>query len=223
MTITSRARFLKDMAEHSYRMAFIVLADNLSDKSWNQSNYYSDQEPTGIYTQPFWDLFVGKKQHLNDLVFNDIALAMTDYKGVEQSLPESIVAGETYEYSYIFGKDDLKNIRGQEIVKDYGKVRCVAMIVDCKSGRVANCISTPYLDGSNPFPVRDDIDWTPVIEVDNENGEDGVDCVNAESAVVGVEFFNMNGIRIENPAKGDLLIRSEILENGAIRYSKIIF
>lgn len=223
LVVSGKAKFLSDFAEHSYRIAYILVGDGLSNNRWSQSNYYSNQAATGEYTEPFWDLFVGQPDHITSLVFNDIALAMTDYKGEEGTLPESIEAGKEYEFTYIFNKADIVNLSGQEIVSDYNKVRCIAMIVDSNSGRPANCVSTLYPDGSDPFAPREDIDWTPVIEVDNEPGDSGVAATLSDAKVVERVYYNINGQEVAFPAKGDLLICSEILDNGSVRHSKIIF
>lgn len=220
LVLTGNARFLKDLPEHDYRIAYIVLGDGLSNHGWNQSNYYSSYEPTGIYALPFWDLFVGKDEHIRSLVFNDIALGMSDYKGIEGSLPESIEAGKEYEFSFAIDKDAMRNVKGEEIVTDYNKVRCIALIVDSKSGRVANCMSTLYTDGTDPFPVRDDLDWNPVIEEDKESG---VEPIDADASVVRTDYYSVCGVRMANPASGDVVIKVEILSNGAVRHSKIIF
>ncbi|MBO5444078.1 MAG: hypothetical protein J5995_01845 [Muribaculaceae bacterium] len=220
LMLTGNARFLKDMTEHDYRIAYIVIGDGLSSMAWSQSNYYSSYEPTGIYARPFWDLFVGKDEHIRGLIFNDIALAMSDYKGVEGSLPESIEAGKEYGFSFTIDKASLHNIKDEEIVTDYNKVRCIAMIVDSKNGRVANCISTLYPNGGDPFPVRDDIDWNPVIEEDKESG---VAPIIGNAEPVRTEYFGVSGVRIANPQKGDIVIKVETLSGGATRHSKIIF
>lgn len=223
LVLTGKARFLKDMAEHSYRIAYIILGDGLSNTRWNQSNYYSTWEATGIYTEPFWDLFIGMDPHINTLVFNDIALAMTDYKGVEGSLPESLEAGKEYEFSFTIDKSALTNVKDEEIVNDYNRVRAIALIVDGQTGRVANCISTLYPDGADPFAPREDIDWTPVIEKDNEQGDVSVSEITGNQKVVRTEYYNVSGLKVTTPSKGDMLIRADILENGAVKYSKIIF
>lgn len=222
-TVTAKARFLKDMPSHSYRIAMILVGDGLSSDSWNQANYYYNKDFSGIYTTPFWNLFVGKEDHVRGLVFNDIALSMTDYKGVAGSLPEAIEAGEIYEFSYVFGPEALKNLNGQDIVTDYDKVRCVAMIVDGNTGRPANSVFSLYPDGGDPFPVRDDIDWTPVVDVDEEPGMDKIDPASADARIVETEYISLSGLPVDNPSKGDLLIRAEIYDNGKITYSKIIY
>lgn len=223
LTLTGKVRFLKDLDDHSYRIAYIILADGLSNTRWNQSNYYSSWEATGVYTEPFWDLFIGQPDHINNLVFNDIALDMCDYKGIEGSLPKTIEAGKEYEFSYTIDKSALTNIREQEIVSDYNRVRAIAMIVDGETGRAANSVSTLYTDGTDPFIPREDIEWTPVIEQDNEPSDSSVSGISCDAPVVKTVYYNVNGLRITAPAKGDMLIRADILENGAVKYSKIIF
>lgn len=223
LVMTGKVRFLENLTNHSYRIAYILTGDKLSNNNWMQANSFTNEEAVGTYTEPFWNLFVGQPHYLRSLEFNDIALAMSDYKGIDGSLPATIEKGKEYEFSYTFNPADIRNQKNQEIVTDYNRIRCIVMIVDSETGRAVNCISTLYPDGSDPFAHREDIDWTPVIDEDTEIGTTGIDSPGFNAQAADTVYYDINGIRVSSPSHGDLLIRVEILKNGTKRYSKIIY
>ena len=220
-TVTAKSRFTKSFDKHSYRIAFVIVADGLHSTKWRQANYYDSYTAEGMYKEPFWNLFVGQDHSLTDLEYNDIAMAMTDYHGIEDSLPATLEAGKEYTFSHTFDAQAYKNLNGQTIVGDTNKVRVIAFIVDGNTGRVANCSSSLYADGGNPFPVRDDLDWGPFIEPDNEE-VGAVQGIHADLQVVAVRYLDINGFEVANPLPRQILIKEETLENGRKVYSKII-
>ena len=217
------ARFVRDMERHNYALAFILVGDGLHSPRWIQHNSYGSFEATGEYLMPFWDTFVGKGGMLVDLEFNDIALAMSDYRGVEGSLPESLEAGEEYPFTYTFDADMIRNLRGDEIVTDYNRLRCIALIVDRETGTVANCKSSLYPDGGDPFPVRDDLSWEPVVEEDNEVSGTSVIPESDGAAVAEILYYSLTGNLIDSPSKGAPVIKKVVYVNGVVRYFKVLF
>ncbi|MDE5870451.1 MAG: hypothetical protein K2H22_00680 [Muribaculaceae bacterium] len=194
----ANVRFLQDIENSDYRIAFIMLADGLSNPKWVQSNYYSDYQPTGEYSGPFWDLFIGKGEHVTGLKFNDIVVHASDYKGVEGSLPSQIVSGEWYGCSYEVDPQDIVNLSGTHIVEDFDMTRMVAVIVDGRNGKPINCISSSYPSCDNGTEMK----------FEGEQPE-------------AVLYFDMQGRRIGCPAEG-IYIKTEIFNDGSLRTSKII-
>ena len=195
---TARSRFLQDIEESDYRLAFVMLADRLSNPKWVQSNYYSDQKRTEQYSSRFWDLFIGQDEHIIGLTFNDIVVHTTDYKGIEGSLPQQIESGEWYEYTYEINPEDITNLKGTHIVENFDLTRMVAVIVDGRNGKPLNCISSTYPANGN-----------------------GAEMTLSDKKTNTTVYFDMQGRRIEAPAKG-MYIKTEILNDGSIKTSKII-
>lgn len=190
----AKTRFIKDFDTHGYKLSFAVVADGLSNEKWIQSNYYGDEEPVGIYAEPFWDLFVGQPDHLIGLEFNDIVVHYEDIQGIPESLPESLVAGETYEYTYEVNTSEVVNLAGNCIVNDFGKVRVVGIVLN--NGVPSNCVSSGYADTKESVAAMPDM--VPTVTV----------------------WSDMQGRRIANPSKG-MFIRTYIFTDGSVKSEKI--
>lgn len=193
----AKVRFLQDMDESDYRLAFVMLADGLTNPKWIQDNYYSNYDPKE-YSGPYWDLFIGKGEHVMGLTFNDIVVYATDYKGVEESLPARIESGEWYEYSIEIDPEDIVNLKGTHIVDNFDLTRMVAIIVEGKNGKPLNSISSGY-------PA---------------NGM-GTDMTAAIEEPETILYFDTQGRRVEYPSQG-IFIKTEIFNDGSLRTSKII-
>lgn len=192
----SKVRFLRDIDDCRYAWSVALLADGLSDPKWEQSNAYADYSAEGEYTGPFWDLFVGKDSHVSGLTFNDIVVWYPEIKGIAGSLPESVKAGEYYEYETLIPVDEVVNLQGEHIVTDFGKVRAVGIVLDKVGGVPANCASSTYVGGS------------------------GVGTV-ADAEVVAREYYNLQGLRVERPESG-IFILVETLSDGTRLSRKVI-
>ncbi len=185
---TSRLRFLRDIEDGSYVWSVALLADGLSDPSWEQSNSYYNYPAEGEQTGPFWDLFVGKDSHVTGLTFNDIVVWYPEVKGYPGSLPSSMKAGEYYEYETLIPIEEVVNLEGEHIVTDFEKVRAVGVVLDKVGGVPVNCASSYYV------------------------GDDGVGSITSTD-VVSREYYNLQGLRVDRPEHG-IYILVETLSDG---------
>lgn len=192
----SKARFLRDIDDCRYVWSVALLADGLSNPKWAQSNAYADYEATGEYTGPFWDLFIGKEDRVTGLTFNDIVVWYPEIKGIAGSMPETVKAGEYYEYETLIPVDEVVNLEGEHIVSDFGKVRAVGIVLDKVGGIPVNCASSTYVGGSGM-----------------------ADAVAAE--VVAREYYSLQGLRVERPGKG-IYILVETLSDGTRLSRKVM-
>lgn len=191
----ARVRFVGDYPDSDYRLSFALLADGITQVDGTellQSNYFKgDYNVTGSD----WDKFVYGEEKVN-IPFNDIVVAYNDQWGVPGSLPTDIQAGEYYGYSYQYSLP-LKNKYGVEVVSDYTKLRCVAVLTS-SDGKVINCCASPYI------------------------GTSGIGNVIAGSAspIVSTEYYNLSGIRVEHPS-GGIFIRIIRHEDGTSDTDKV--
>lgn len=193
----SSVRFLRDIDDCRYVWSVALVADGLSNPRWKQNNAYSDYEATGEYTGPFWDLFVGKEERVEGLEFNDVVVWYPEVRGIANTLPESVKAGEVYEHETLIPVDEVVNLNGDHIVSDFNKVRAIGVILDKVGGVPANSASSLYI------------------------GQSGVECVEASSEVVAREYYNLQGLRVAHPEKG-LFIVVEKKEDGTRAARKVI-
>lgn len=194
----AKVRFLDDIQDSNYRLAFIMLADGLSNAKWLQSNYYSDYSRSEEYSGPYWDLFIGTDPKVANLIFNDVAVHSSAVTGIEDSLPADIKGGEWYEYAYDVDVESITNLQGTHIVENFDMTRMIAVIVNRQNGKPLNCISSAYPD----------------------NGA-FVEGISSDLPVKYTMYYDLQGRRTEKPAKG-IYIKRDILEDGSVTIAKII-
>lgn len=205
LTASAKVRFINDIPENQYLLSFALLADGMGDPTWGQSNAYADYEPTGIYTGPYWNLFVGQPSTVFGLTYNDVVVCYPDKNGIAESLPASIEAEKWYEYTFEVETENVRTLKGSNNIKDFNKTRVIAMVVNGKSGKPLNCISSIYPNGEVPEP-----ELMAVNTLDAEKVQ-----------VVATTYFDLQGRRINEPTKG-LSICCEQLSDGSIRSKKIL-
>ncbi len=202
---TSTVRFVEDMTKADYGISYLLLIDGLSDPIWVQSNYYAPkegEEPIDYPSMPgkWGELFTHGKEKMVGLVYNDVILDGKYNDGFPGSIPSTITANERITHSCVFNLEELDK---PELVQDKNKLRVVAVIIDRKKAKPVNCNTSAYPDGST-------------------NGADMKEA--AASEVVSSEWYNLQGVRIENAAKGmGLLIRIDYLSDGSITSTKQVF
>lgn len=134
--VTVEARFAKNLIG-DYRIAVVVVEDSVWGRgsSWGQRNYYAGGvngtlsgaghdwhlEPDPVQGGYMWYDHVGRQ-------------LLGGYDGQEGSIPDTIVAGETYTYTFT----DNTQIK----TDDFLKVSFVALLLD-PQGRIVNAHKTP--------------------------------------------------------------------------------
>lgn len=202
LVATAKARFVSDIVENDYKFSIAFIADGLSNPKWGQNNGYSNYEAEGQYTEPFWDLFIGKSSNVKGLEFNDVVVHYPEFAGTDGSLPESIEANVWYEYETEISVGELANISGEKIIENYDKIRAIALVVKGSGGKPINCASSKYPDGNSPFA--------------------GIVTVEEDLSVIDTIYYDLQGQRAINPSTG-LHIKIERLSDGTFRSSKVIF
>lgn len=166
-----------------YKIGYILVSDGLTGAAsgWFQSNAYSYESPAFI--PELNDFCAGGKygrSSVKGLVFNDVVISTTGNKGVTNSVPKSLEADEAVDHSQTW---DLSAIKS-ELVPDKNKLRIVAFVLDSK-GQVLNCAK------------QDITDFVPT----------GVENVGEENTDAPVEYYNLNGVKVDNPSNGIFIRR----------------
>ncbi|MDE5786756.1 MAG: hypothetical protein K2H98_09510, partial [Duncaniella sp.] len=111
------------------------------------------------------------------LVYNDVARQLDRYSGVAGSIPAEIVYGEEYDYSHTLS---LLNT-----INDFSKIHIVVYLLNRKTGAIENaCV------------VKSPVE-----------GDAGIAAVIADDSDAPVEYFNLQGIRVSEPAGGVFIRR----------------
>lgn len=201
---TSTSRFLSDQTNADYGVSYVLVIDRLSDPSWKQSNYYAPAEGAEPQDNPDmpgdWGyLFTHGTNPMTGLEFNDVALASSGSDGMQGSIPAAITAGEEYSHVYTFDLTSLTEEAKALINQHPALMRVIGIIMDRKTGRAVNCVSSLNL-----------------------NGENGVDEAGMEqSEVVETVYYDLQGRRVARPERG-IYIKADVYSDGSCRTSKYI-
>ncbi len=193
---TALVGFIERLENHNYRVAFALVADNLSDPSFVQSNNYSGKD----YPGKWWELFTQGGSRVKGLVFNSILSATSDINGVEGSLPEKIEMGETYTTTHIFTMDDIRNTSGKEFLNQDCRLRVVAYIVDTENKRVVNSNTSKAESGYIPAAIFG---------------------VEADVGIAAREYYDLQGRRLSGEPDAGAYIRIDVLDNGTRKAVKM--
>lgn len=193
--IDATTKFIKDYDNANFKLAIALVADNVYNESWGQSNYYSGQGSSG---SDLWDLFTKGDKTVYGLIFNDVVAYFKNTRGIEGSVPSKIVTGEEMKYTYRIKKSDVKNVRGEDFLPDDAKIHAVAILLDGDTGFSVNCNkSADLLFGDT----------------------DAVETIETDATVESVRYYDLQGREVVNPTSG-IMVKAEKLSDGTVRYTK---
>lgn len=132
---TVHTTFALPVLQADYRLALVMTEDRVTDESCYQANAYAGQAEVlgGFENLP---------AVISPYTFNEVARAIFNHwKGVEGSVPAVIEAGETYVFPCEF---DLP-----ATVRNVDDTYVVALLIDQRTGEVANAAMKPLGDPAN--------------------------------------------------------------------------
>ncbi len=170
----------------TYQIAYLLVADGLSGtgSSWNQSNYYAGMSQRSDFVEEMNDFCKNGKygqSTVKGLVFNDVVISTDGIYGVEGSLPASLDPDEPVNHSFVF---DLTTIKST-LLQDKDKLRIIAAVID-ENGNILNCAKN---------------------EVNDFSGTDVRVLDAADDQNAPVEYYNLNGQKVNEPAEGIFIKR----------------
>lgn len=171
IVVNTRTTAAVDFEGSRYRLAFVLTEDNVGP--YAQTNYFSggqfgniggfDKQPDPTY-----------------LIFNDVARYCNTFDGIRNSLPSTLTANETYEYS---SRISLAT------VKDRDQYAVTVMIIDQQTGVIANAcrVFSPTYEGVEAISA----------DTDNVKVYGLIGCVSVDGAD-DFEVYNLAGMRVNN-------------------------
>lgn len=195
VNMTAHVTFARPVL-HDYRMFYYLLGDGLTDKSWQQTNYFSGRD---INDYPDMEDFINAGEKVRGLTFNDVLLLASPVNGVAGSLPAAadIVPGEDIACEWSFSLDDIVSLSGYDLAAAAKSFKVVAGVLDMTTGEVVNVANARV-------------------------GHVGVDASSSvEADVVATEYYDFAGRRLSAPARG-AGIAVELLSDGSRRSVKTI-
>ncbi len=121
----STATFGLDMQSANYRMAYVVLENEVGP--YRQTNYFAGG---AIGEMGGWE----NKSSSESTLFDDVARNIFSYNGLENSVPTTIEANKGYEYSCTASLSNVTNTDNIELV---------AMLLNATSGEIVNAVKIP--------------------------------------------------------------------------------
>ncbi|MDE5882587.1 MAG: leucine-rich repeat protein, partial [Muribaculaceae bacterium] len=115
--IDSEAEFAVNM-DIEHRLAFVVVEDSVGP--YMQTNYYTPAD-TGL---GFWETAGSRAKYY----FDNVVRHIKTFDGIENSLPNNLMAGKKYHYSTTI---ELTRV-------DSPECKVIAMIINCKTGEIVN-------------------------------------------------------------------------------------
>lgn len=156
--ITARAdfKFALDYTSSDFRVAFVLIENNVSGEGFYQNNSYSafDGDAGGLEKQP---------TRIINPAFQEVARGIYDFAGIPGSIPSQITASEALNFEYELTVPEMK--KGPQIVTN--NLELVAMIINAATGEIVNAdkvmlgdpqgITPESVDGELKCLVRDGI------------------------------------------------------------------
>lgn len=183
-----------------YGVAFMLLENGMhgTDMGWMQGNYYANGA-NGPAEIPEMEKFTEGGTFVGGLKFDDVLVGHSDLYGNDAPLG-AIETDRTVELKYTF--DDisaLRNLDGNPIVQNPRNLHAVALLVDRKSGQIANAAKCRVKDAS---------------------GVDGT-LADSRAEIVSTVYHDLLGRRVCNPERG-VYIRTHLFSDGRTECRKIV-
>ena len=196
MKVKTEATFTSDNDNADYRIGYVLTANDLSDPSWGQANYFNGQSGYAGTALQEWTTLGGV---VYGLVYNDVAVNCQGMSGIARSLPTTIESGEVYPFEFTLQCQNIKNVYNEIIPMDLNKAVINVFIINNKTHGIVNANKLnigEYLAGVK-------------------------NVVDSNAEVVTTEYYDLSGRRINNPQNG-IFIKADKLSDGNIRTSKVV-
>lgn len=188
--------FGEDIADGEYSIEFALIEDGLKDPNngedaktadyWKQENKYA--EYPAAWSDPLWDLFVGKESPVGGLTFNDVCLmnSLKSANGLQSSLPAT--AAHT-KLTYTMTFKDVNNIVRVKTNMLMQPEKCRIACILTKGGAFVNC------------------HW---MHINNESA--GIEAVGVDEVVdinAPKEYYTISGVKVsaDNLTPGLYIVR----------------
>lgn len=205
ITATSTTTFALNDDNANYRISYVLVGDDMKDELWEQvNNFAASPGLTGKY----WEIFTKSGSSIYNLPYYDVVLSTPYIRGMANSVPQSVVMNEPLTHSTSFDLSTVTCVannaeveKGTQIAKYAKSFRVIAILIDAVSNMPVNCVSSTslYADDSGVANIGND-----------------------DANVVESTYIDLQGRTINEPAKGQLYIKRDILDNGNVRHSKVI-
>lgn len=175
INITTKTKFVYSDDNANYAIAYALTEDGMhgTGSNWAQNNNLSGNTDYAS-SNPFW---YKSPRTVTDVKFNHVGVAAWGIeKGVNGSVPTSVVAGEEQEYTY------KANISSNKLIQDKANLKVIVMLIDRSTGTIVNAAQAP-IEAYNP---------TGLIGVENTSSNSEEKVYDLSGRRVDSNFKNQN-------------------------------
>ena len=173
--VTANVTFPFDVVNGKYALEYVLVEDGLTGtgSDWEQANYYSGGEMGDM------SFFDEAEEHVPGLVFNDVAVLMSQIGGIDGSIPANVEADKPVTHQYTFYLFDAINTSGQKVIQNNKNLKVVALLINQLTGEVVN---------ANKVKVGENT---------------GINAIqNNDSKMVAVEYYDLGGRKLSSLQRG---------------------
>jgi len=127
VSVTATTKYLADFKSAPYRLAFVVIKDNVKEKVSSYITYYK-----AAYADDDMEEWRNNPYSNENYPLNNVAVASTDVTGIIGSVPSTLTAGEAYDYSTDI---EVPALDGQE---EANNARVVALLINKNTKQIVN-------------------------------------------------------------------------------------
>ncbi len=201
-----------NLKDKDYRVAFILTENNVgldNNPFWVQENYVS-----GTDFESHMGGWTDLPKSVMNARYHDVARVITNFNGHSESLPANMEVSRDYTFNYTMEiPDTYEEVAGNGYLKAAAIQRqfcnLSAIVIDSSTGQVVNSARVPMSDVTEDRFTASDLVGIEDVMIDND------------AEVIGTEYFDLSGRRVETPSQGIYLHRDR-LSNGSSRTTKSV-
>jgi thiol-disulfide isomerase/thioredoxin len=179
VNVTANVTFPYSDDKANYALEYVLVEDGMTGPAgtdWDQQNYYSGETSVSADLKEM----ASKGSTISGLVFNDVAVGISEIGGISESIPQSVKADVPVEHTHTFYPDYCYNTSYDPVIQDKHQLYVVAMLIDLNENIVANAIKVKV---TTPEAV-------------------GIESVNTSKPAGENRFYNLQGQRLNKAQKG---------------------
>ena len=127
VALTATTNFKADFKQAPYRLAFVVIKDNVKETISNYITYYKN-----AYADDDMEEWRSNPYTNTDYALNNVAVASSDVNGIVSSVPSTLKAGQDYTYDYEL---EVPVKDGQE---EATNARAIALLINRYTKQIVN-------------------------------------------------------------------------------------
>lgn len=198
INVTAAATFGYSYTSTPYRMAYALVEDSVTGTTkdkYYQVNFYNRASYNTSFNNAADKLpsefkeYLDKPYTIEGMVFNNVAVGIYNFNGIEGSLEGNIELGVEKQHS--------TTLTLPQNIKNKNNVRVVAMLVDAVTGEIVNAVSAKIgkSTGTGVLSLQDNAFTAKVVAE-----QDNLNIVTNATGTVTVALYNTSGSLITSKA-----------------------